>query len=146
ALLGFGIAGCLLSLGASRLGDRERSLARALAAFAVTTVAAVALASRTPQLLDVQSVRLGTCYLLLALPFLCAGFVIGLLLMQNGPQVHRLYAADLVASAGGALVFAYLLQPIGAEGLVWAASFLAAAALLVHTWSSPLRHRALLFV
>jgi SAM-dependent methyltransferase len=130
ALLGFGSAGVALALMARRGRDPGRLLTPALAAFAVSSLLCPALASRTPTLETASTfARLTLCYLLLAVPFLCAGAAIGLLLMRHARQVFSLYAADLAASAVGVLAFSFLLRPLGAAGLLWTVGGLAVCAL-----------------
>ncbi|HEX6200696.1 MAG TPA: SAM-dependent methyltransferase, partial [Thermoanaerobaculia bacterium] len=130
ALLGYGASGTLLTLAGGRLLPRFRAaFAAAAALFGVAAPASFALAQRVPYSpLEVawdpgELLGLSAVYLVLSVPFLCAGTAVGLALARFGaaPEggVGRVYAADLLgagAGAAGVIGLLFLLPP--AEALV----------------------------
>ena len=67
-----------------------------------------------------QIVLLAVYYLALALPFFAVGLATGLALAVSLTGSHRLYGANLVGSALGALAAAWLFPYLGLAGLVFA--------------------------
>ncbi len=122
ALLGFGASGSLLALWPP-LQNRDLSAWYALS-FALSTVLAYLLVNHLP--FDSYSIAWdrSQAYLLianllaLAAPFVFAGLLIGALLSQDTQQAGRVYAANLLGSAGGAVVAPLVLAGIGSERTV----------------------------
>ena len=116
ALLGFGASGTMLTLAQGWLRPRFAGVfATAAALFGVTAVAGFALARRVPfNPLEVvwdpnQLLYLSALYLVLAVPFFCAGTCIGLALTVLKDRVSLVYRYDLLgAGAGAAAVVAAL--------------------------------------
>jgi hypothetical protein len=69
-------------------------------------------------------------YALLAVPFFCSGVCISVLLLHGARQANRLYAADLTASASGAVLVIPALALFGGPKSMFLASAMAAAAAL----------------
>jgi SAM-dependent methyltransferase len=150
ALLGFGAAGALLSA-SPRLRETKR-LDGALSLLASALAAAIGLAWITTRKLpfdpfsllgDARQFLFGPLFeLLWALPFFAAGLAIALLLSRAGPQVNRLYGADLCGAALGCALLPLVMPQVGGPGslAVCAALALAAAAL----FAGPARTRVLL--
>ena len=122
ALLGYGASGTALALA------REWALARftplfaaAAALFGVGAVAAFAAAQALPfnplELVwdPAQWLYLAALYLLLALPFFCAGTCIGLAYMRHREGIGTLYLADLLGGGIGALALVALLFAVTPE-------------------------------
>lgn len=136
-LLGLGAAGSLLTV--RRQGSRGPPSAGSLAAwssaYGVASLAALLLLARQP-FSDVPVWRDAGAFLdllrvhaLVALPFFCAGMVLGLVLSGHARDVGRVYCADLVGSALGAASSSWLIGRLGAPAVVTVAcacGFLAA--------------------
>jgi spermidine synthase len=110
ALLGFGASGTFLSYAQARLMERFRSaFALNAAAFALTSLAAFALAQRVPfDPLELfwdrsQPLLLLAVYGMLSVPFFFAANCIGLALVHQKGRIARVYFADLVGAGVGAL-------------------------------------------
>jgi Spermine/spermidine synthase domain len=139
ALLGYGASGALLSLAQRAVQQRFAPLfCAAAAAFGLSAVACFALAQRVPfNPLEVlwdprQIAHLMAIYLLLALPFLCAGACICMALARWRGAVSRIYSFDILGAGAGSLgvvALLFVLSPsdalrwIGAMG--WTAAALA---------------------
>jgi hypothetical protein len=164
ALLGFGASGTILALFQDRLLRHfHRSFFLSAQLFVLTLLAATSLAGRLgfnpPEVIwdGGQLARLAAVFSLVTLPFCCAGLCIGLTMRWRTRQVARIYRADLIGAAGGALLVMALLFVLppqnavrvlalaglaaaflagsGAEGNRWPRrSALAGAALLVALW------------
>jgi len=122
ALLGFGASGTFVTLTQHWLSARyTRVYVANLVAFGVLAVgapvAAQALPFQAEQLLwdPWQPAWLATTYLVLALPFFCAGNAIGLALLQWRARAGQVYAADLVGAGAGSLLVLWLLYRMPAE-------------------------------
>ncbi len=130
ALLGLGAAGSLLSVW-PQLGH---SPSHSAAGFAVTTLLSYAILNLIP--FDSYTIvwdRRQVLYLLLtflgaAIPFLFGGLTIGGLLASDAQHLHRIYAANLVGSGLGCVIFLPLLGWLGGEGALFASAALGAAA------------------
>lgn len=132
ALLGFGAGGTLLSLKpgwadpAAPMAATTRRLEVSGLGFAGTLLAGYLLVNWLP--FDSyaiawdrrQIVLLAVYYLALALPFFGVGLAIGLALAVSPAGSHRLYGANLLGSALGAPVAAWLFPHLGLAGLVFA--------------------------
>jgi hypothetical protein len=137
ALLGYGASGALLSLAQSAVQQRFAPLfCAAAAAFGVSAVACFVLAQRVPfNPLEIlwdprQIAYLLAVYLLLALPFLCAGACVCMALARWRGQVSRIYSFDILgAGAGsfGAVALLFMLSPDDALKWIGALGWVAAA-------------------
>ena len=117
ALMGFGISGVVISLvGRKVLANAQKLAALFTGGLAVGMFLCLYVASHLPEMFGSVSsiVKLFLSYIVLVIPFLCAGAALGLLFMANGARIHKLYMIDLVASAFAALAFCLLLRPLGA--------------------------------
>ena len=124
ALLGYGASGTALSLVPSW---SRPPVARRASTVATVFTAGVVAAYLCLNYLPFDSYRIAweriqllylvLYYLALAVPFFCAGLVIGLLLVAHPQRAARLYAASLLGSAGGGLLPAAFLPWLG-EGIV----------------------------
>jgi len=137
AMLGYGASGALMSLAPRAVRRHFAPLfSAAAAAFGVGAIGCFALAQRVPFnpleiLWDLrQPAYLMAVYLLLALPFLCAGACVGMALSRFPGLLARIYSFDILGAGLGSLgVVALLfvlppadaLKPIGALGCVAAA-------------------------
>lgn len=93
-----------------------------------------------------QFAYLALYYLGLALPFAVGGYLAAYTLASEQERAHRLYAANLIGSALGALGILGCLPAFGGEGTVWAAMGLGAlgGAALAHTYAPlPIKRSAL---
>ncbi|MEZ6016431.1 MAG: hypothetical protein R3F49_15035 [Planctomycetota bacterium] len=139
ALLAVGAAGALLYLARERIRGREERVLRGLLwtyALALPLTYTFLLGYPAPydvrvttgeHLASFLAYNLGA-----ALPLFCAGGAIGLMLLQNARDVHRVYAADLVGAALGCVLCPYLLWFSGAGGALAGALALA----LGSTWTA----------
>jgi spermidine synthase len=134
ALLGYGASGTVLAFVRDWASERFATVfAAAAALFGLSAVAAFALAQRTAfNPLEVvwdprQFLNLLVLYVLLAVPFFCAAFAIGLSYYRYGGRIGVLYRADLMGAGAGALgvvLVLFVLRPeralelLGAMGLV----------------------------
>ncbi|MGD2126022.1 MAG: hypothetical protein PVG99_08080 [Desulfobacteraceae bacterium] len=110
ALLGFGGAGSLLFLGFERIRkDLDQWLVILAGAAAVSFSTAFGLSQKVgldPLQLIWQSrewLNMLITYALMAVPFLLAGGIIGMILTGAGEQAHLMYAVDLLGAGCGAL-------------------------------------------
>ncbi len=143
ALLGFGASGTLLSLKPdwTRSAETAAATARRLEGlglgFAVVLLGSYGVVNGLP--FDSyaiawdrrQIVLLAVYYLALALPFFAVGLATGLALAVSPTGSHRLYGANLVGSALGAPVAAWLFPHLGLAGLVFALAGVGVLAALV---------------
>lgn len=144
ALLGFGAAGSYLTV-ARRFADGEVHPARLSHfawLFALTTVLAVALASRIrfyPADIvlhrDYSNVlSLLILYVVVGIPFFFAGVCIGRLVAMAGDRVNQFYFADLVGAGAGALAGLAVINHLGAvTGIFLAATLASLAACILGT-------------
>lgn len=154
ALLGYGASGTLLTLVRGRLLPRFRaSFGVAAAGFSLGAPASFAVAQRIPYSpLEVawnpgELVGLGAVYLVLSVPFLCAGTAVGLALMRfasaSGDGAGRVYGADLVGAglgAAGVIGLLFVLPPEEALLALGAAGLGAAALAVLEPPVAPARH------
>ncbi|MBP7148742.1 MAG: hypothetical protein KBD01_14505 [Acidobacteria bacterium] len=151
ALLGFAVSGVALQL-RPRLGQpAEPRAALFMVLFGAAAVLSVALVVRVPfdptaLAKDPREIAvLGLYYLAFVVPFAFAGLAIVTLLEGFAAHAGRLYAADLVAAGGGALLVTPALGWLGAEGIVLlAAAFAGAGAFLSRLGGDPRPARAAL--
>ncbi len=121
ALIGFGVSGALSAIAIGRRTHSDLHAAVAALLFALSIVPCAFLASYTTKLVDPERVwvALTVCYLLQAIPFICAGYALSVAFFLGGERMHRLYFLDLCASAVAVLVFSYGFERLGAEGALW---------------------------
>ncbi len=136
ALLGFGISGVVVSIFAREPANTERIAWVSAGAFAVSSVVCMRAASFTPVLLPANWFfsKLLFCYVVLAVPFLFSGMVLGVIFMSGGRNIYRLYFFDLAASALGVLGFTLLLRPLGADLLIWVLAGIVAVSHVIYGW------------
>jgi spermidine synthase len=111
ALLGFGASGALLFLFLRRM---EGKLDHWLILLAVLTALSFSLSfsfSQQTGLDPLQLIwqkkawtRMFLAYLLMGIPFLFSGAIIGIILTRAGDEAHRMYAVDLLGAGCGALL------------------------------------------
>lgn len=140
ALLGTGVAAVYVSIrsrGGAGLSPQTPS--RAALAFAITLPLCFALSQWVAAeplriaLEPTQLLRMGATYLLLAVPFFCAGVAIATLLSQFTKDVSQLYGADLLGAAMGSLAGLFAVRIAdGQDALLLAAAL---AALAAWAWS-----------
>jgi hypothetical protein len=133
ALLGFGISGVFVSLFASRSARPERAISLLAAGFVVSSFACLALVSRIPGVFPHASTisKLVVSYLVLTIPFLFSGGVLGWVFMAHAKSINRMYAVDLACSSGAVVAFLLLLWPLGGDWFLWLCSGVALAGFLV---------------
>ncbi|MEJ8850700.1 SAM-dependent methyltransferase [Variovorax rhizosphaerae] len=137
ALLGWGASGALLTLAQGAAEKRFAPLFCAAAAtFGLSAVGCFALAQRVPfNPLEIlwdpwQPAYLLAIYLLLLLPFLCAGACVCLALSRFRGQVARIYSFDILGAGAGSLgivALLFVLSPTDALKVVGALGCAAAA-------------------
>lgn len=139
ALFGLGLGG-LLSYGVraerSRLWARLAMLACGGSLF--TAAALIWLLTRG----EPSATDLALVYFLTALPFLCAGAQVSLVISHAVERVDRVYFADLLGAAAGCLLLVPLLDFAGGPNTVLASATIFAAA--AWWWSRVARQRGLL--
>jgi hypothetical protein len=122
-LLGFGVAGALVTLAPGLVRERlRRNLAWAGTLFALSTLGGYLLLGATADRAAEMTaqgnyVALSLFYSYLLIPYFFGGLVVTLVLSAEG-DVHRLYFVNLVGSAVGAWVFIGAITPLGAERLL----------------------------
>jgi spermidine synthase len=111
ALLGYGAAGSLLFLFFDKIKKHpDRWLVFITGATAVSFPLAFSLSQKVGldplQLVwqPAQWAAMLLTYLLMGLPFLLGGAIVGIILTGSGEKVHRMYATDLLGAGSGALV------------------------------------------
>ncbi|MDM0115415.1 SAM-dependent methyltransferase [Variovorax sp. J22R133] len=137
ALLGWGASGALLTLAHRTVQAHFAPLFCAgAAAFGVTAIGCFALAQRVPfnplELLwdPRQPAYLLAVYLLLLLPFLCAGACVCMALSRFRGQLSRIYSVDILGAGAGSLgvvALLFVLPPDDALKLIGALGCVAAA-------------------
>jgi hypothetical protein len=138
ALMGFGVSGVFVSLVSRRLENPERWAAVCLGGFAISSFVSLRVASFVPEAYPIGQtiggafVQLVLCYAVLTVPFLFAGVTLGLIFMTHGRNIHRLYFADLAASAAGAVAFTLLLRSCGGDQFGWLIAGVALAGFLLY--------------
>lgn len=141
ALLGFGVSGTLLSLLERWLEDRFELLSfLSLVGFTVTTALSYgAVQSISPDMFYLlysaaEVLKLVLEILLVALPFLCAGFFIGLVLSVYSRSVAGLYAWNQLGSGAGGVIGVLLLFLLPAPELPERLSLLGLLATALWVW------------
>jgi spermidine synthase len=110
ALLGFGAAGAFLFLTFDRIKANPDAWLLALAAataisfsFAAGLTRKVGLDPLNLVWQKIEWFKMWVTYLLMALPFLLAGGILGIILTGAGEEAHRMYGVDLLGAGCGAL-------------------------------------------
>jgi len=131
ALLGFAASGSLLSVSPRwQASDPGRLLAVSGIAFAGSVGLAYLVVNRLPfdsyaiAIDRRQVVYFGLYYLGLCLPFVCSGLGIASALASGGQRSHTVYAANLLGSAGGALLAPGLMYLAGVPGALLGSALL----------------------
>ncbi len=131
ALLGFAASGSLLSVSLRwQASDPQRLLAGSGIAFAGSVGLAYLVVNYLPfdsyaiAIDRRQVVYFGLYYLGLSLPFLCSGLGIAAALASGGQRSHTVYAANLLGSAGGALLAPGLMLLAGVPGALLGSALL----------------------
>ena len=155
ALLGYGASGALLTFAQHAVRRHFTVLfGAAAAAFGVTAIVCFALAQQVPfNPLEIlwdarQPAYLLVVYLLLLLPFLCAGACICMSLTRFRETLPRIYSFDILGAGAGSLGIVaalFVLRPTDALKLVAALGPLAAALAWLQSGEGR-RWPALLFV
>jgi spermidine synthase len=138
ALLGWGASGALLTLLPGAAAPRRFApvFSASAALFGLTAVGSFALAQRVPfnplELLwdPRQPLQLFAVYLLLLLPFLCAGLCICLALARYRGALARIYSVDILGAGAGSLgvvALLFVLAPFDALKWIGALGCVAAA-------------------
>ena len=149
ALLGYGASGVLLTVAGRAVQERFAPLfCAAAAAFGISAIGCFVLAQRVPfNPLEIlwdprQPAYLMVVYLLLALPFLCAGSCICMAFSRWRGLASRIYSCDILGAGAGSLVIVgllFVLPPQDALRLVGALGFAAAALAWLEYGSRPRR-------
>jgi len=137
ALLGYGASGAVLTLAQRAARQRFALLfSAAAAAFGVSAIACFVLAQRVPfNPLEIlwdarQPAYLLAVYLLLLLPFLCAGACVCMALSCCRGMLSRIYSFDILGAGAGSLgvvALLFVLSPADALKLIGALGWVAAA-------------------
>ncbi|MFC5519645.1 SAM-dependent methyltransferase [Polaromonas jejuensis] len=137
ALLGYGASGAVLTLAQRAVQQRFAPLfSAAAAAFGVSAIVCFSLAQRVPfNPLEIlwdprQPAYLLAVYLLLLLPFLCAGACVCMALSCFRGMVPRIYSFDILGAGAGSLgvvALLFVLSPADALKLIGALGWVAAA-------------------
>jgi hypothetical protein len=137
ALLGYGASGALLTLAQGTVQRHFAALFCAAAAtFGASAIGCFVLAQRVPfNPLEIlwdphQLVYLLAVYLLLAVPFLCAGACVCMTFSRWRGMASRIYSFDILGAGAGSLAvigLLFLLPPQDALRLIGALGFAAAA-------------------
>jgi hypothetical protein len=149
ALLGYGASGALLTFAQQLVHARFALLfCASAAAFGASAVACFVLAQRVPfnpleLLWDArQPAYLAGVYLLLLLPFLCAGACVCMALSRFRERAARIYSFDILGAGAGSLGIVaalFVLSPLDALRLVGALGFVAAAVAWLECGNTPRR-------
>src|SRR5262245_49960825 len=126
ALLGFGASSVVLALwqGLREHAALDRTLALLALAFGVLTVVGFWLLQRIPfdpfsLLADRRQLLFMLLdYIVIALPFFCAGLALALLFTRGAAQINGLYACDLVGAGAGCALTALVMPGFGGSGAV----------------------------
>jgi len=142
ALLGFGVSGVTLALW-RRLREEmplDRTLAILGLLFGVLVVVCFWLQQRIPfdpfnLLTDRRQFWLMPLYfMVVALPFFCAGLALALLFTRGSAVVNRLYAFDLLGAGLGCAAIALVMPQFGGPGSVVIAAAIGLAAAAAFGW------------
>src|SRR5262249_46513344 len=139
ALLGFGASGVVLALwqGLRERAALDRTLALLALLFGVLTVVGFWLMQRIPfdpfsLFADRQKLLfMPLYYVILALPYFCAGLALALLFTRGAAQINRLYACDLVGAGVGCAIIALVMPTFGGSGTIIIAAVLGLLAAVV---------------
>jgi predicted membrane-bound spermidine synthase len=142
ALLGFGASGVTLALWRRLREDipLDRALAVLSALFGVLAVFCFWLLQRIPfdpfnLLNDARQFWFMPLYfLIVALPFFCAGLALALLFTRGSAVVNRLYACDLLGAGVGCAAIALVMPRFGGAGSVVIAATVGLVAAAVFGW------------
>lgn len=149
ALLGFGLAGTLLTFLSTRV-RRSPDMWLFASSFALGPSMAIAhvLAQRipfNPVLIasdPIQLAWIGAFYLVYSVPFFAGGLFIGAAFTALASQVHRLYFWNMVGSGLGGLLILGLMYALPPELVIYPLVGLGAVpALLCCLWWSPVENR-----
>jgi len=152
ALLGFGASGAVAAIWLSRRAptdwERDRWLCAFASLFAVSVIGCYLVTTRIP--LDpsrilaqrVQFWYLLAYYVLLTIPFFCAGLAIALALATMAQRVTKLYCWDLVGASIGCLLAVVVIGVIGGPGNLLLASALALMGAITFAWPAGYPRRA----
>ena len=143
ALLGFGASGVTLALWRRLREDipLDRALATLALLFGVLVVACFWLQQRLPfdpfnLLTDTRQLWLMPLYfVVVALPFYCAGLALALLFTRGAGVVNRLYAFDLLGAGLGCAAIALVMPRFGGSGSVVFAAAVGLASAATFGWS-----------
>ncbi|MDM0077941.1 SAM-dependent methyltransferase [Variovorax sp. J2P1-59] len=137
ALLGWGASGALLTLAQRAVQQHFAPLfCTAAAGFGLSAIGCFLLAQRVPfNPLEIlwdprQPAYLLAVYLLLLVPFLCAGACVCMALSRFRGQVSRIYSVDILGAGAGSLgivALLFVLSPTDALQLIGALGCVAAA-------------------
>ena len=152
AILGFGAAGAVLS--SSRfLKERSLrgSLAIALILFSLTALAGPYVLSQHPvDLFGSMGTRdvliVGVFYVLFALPYFFAGYVIAIALTQASERVNYLYFLNLIGSGLGCFLIYPTLGPFGALGALLLIAIVGCLPILILYEKKAARAGSFLFI
>jgi len=144
ALLGFGASGTLLAVFRGRVLARPRKwLWVSATAFAVSVPVAACLIRVVPlnvRFLAWDLAQIGwvaAIELVMLVPFVLAGTMVGVALMDRPERIGGHYAANLAGSGAGAVLFVLLMFALSTEGVLVAAAVAAwAGAAAVVPWRS----------
>ncbi|MAG58447.1 MAG: hypothetical protein CMJ83_19340 [Planctomycetes bacterium] len=141
ALVGFGASGSFITV--MRLGEKGGT-ARIAGRCATIYGAGIALAFFAVTRMRMDSLEIWRepanflyllgIYAILAVPFLFAGFAIGVVLTRNPKHVGQLYFSDLLGSAAGGGIAPLLLAEFGSTSVVMLSAFIAMAGGLAFVW------------
>ena len=142
ALLGFGASGVTLALwrGLREDAPLDRTLATLALLYGVLVVACFWLQQRLPfdpfnLLTDPRQFWLMPLYfVVVALPFFCAGLALALLFTRGTAVVNRLYAFDLLGAGLGCAAIALVMPRFGGAGSVAIAAAVGLAAAATFGW------------
>ena len=147
ALLGFGASGVTLALWRRLREDipLDRALAVLALLFGVLAVVCFWLQQRIPfdpfnLLNDARQFWFMPLYfLVVALPFFCAGLALALLFTRGAAVVNRLYAFDLVGAGLGCAAIALVMPRFGGAGSVVIAAAIGLVAAVTFGWQQARR-------
>ncbi|MCD6452076.1 MAG: hypothetical protein J7L64_06935 [Acidobacteria bacterium] len=149
ALLGFGIAGAFLSIFSEKLlRRRETVLSLSSLLYALSLPSAVFLMTLLPTIGSRLSVfaKLVISYNLLVIPFFFAGLAVSLVFTGFSERINRLYFANMVGSGVGAVLFIFLIEPLGAPKLLFLLALMGAVSAFLFTLDRKERRLSLVFL
>lgn len=155
AMLGLAVSGVVLSRARRIFEARDEAIATSAGLFAISTIAGAMLVYRIQTGSQFATTRPDYVWTLLltlpltltlALPFLFVGVILGVLLASKDLSADRIYFADLVGSALGALVILPTIAPLGVERDLALACACMAAGVAVLTRPKSLGARGVVLV